>query len=276
MPEVRSGHPTNPRQTKRIDAVCGVCSTSRSALHGSGVSTGWFRSAGARTFVLRLRLPSLASSEGITPMTTAAHPRLPQHPTSRRPLPRRRSRRRARQLSRLPHALPDSAIFYAVKANPAPEILRLLASLGSNFDCASVAEIEMALDAGATPERISFGNTIKKERDIARAHALGVYLFAVDSHRGSREDRPRRARRTRLLPRADRWRRRRMAAVAQVRLRAADGRRRARLCRISSASNRYGVSFHVGSQMTKARCLGCGARRCQARLRPRLPSRASS
>ncbi|MCQ8783664.1 ornithine/lysine decarboxylase [Mangrovibrevibacter kandeliae] len=77
-------------------------------------------------------------------------------------------------------ALPDSAIFYAVKANPAPEILRLLASLGSNFDCASVAEIEMALDAGATPDRISYGNTIKKERDVAAAHAHGITLFAVD------------------------------------------------------------------------------------------------
>ena len=77
-------------------------------------------------------------------------------------------------------ALPDSAIFYAVKANPAPEVLRLLASLGSNFDCASVAEIEMALEAGATARQISFGNTIKKERDIARAASLGVSLFAVD------------------------------------------------------------------------------------------------
>jgi diaminopimelate decarboxylase len=32
------------------------------------------------------------------------------------------------------------------------------------------------------PDRVSYGNTIKKERDIARAHALGVSLFAVDSH----------------------------------------------------------------------------------------------
>ncbi|MCT7377545.1 ornithine/lysine decarboxylase [Chelativorans salis] len=77
-------------------------------------------------------------------------------------------------------ALPDSKIFYAVKANPAPEILKLLANLGSSFDTASVAEIEMALDAGATPDRISFGNTIKKERDVARAFELGVRLFAVD------------------------------------------------------------------------------------------------
>ena len=78
-------------------------------------------------------------------------------------------------------ALPDSRVFYAVKANPAPELLALLASLGSCFDTASVAEIEMALAAGAPAERISFGNTIKKERDITRAHALGVRLFAVDS-----------------------------------------------------------------------------------------------
>jgi ornithine decarboxylase len=79
------------------------------------------------------------------------------------------------------HALPDTRVFYAVKANPAPEVLTLLARLGSCFDTASVAEIEMALDAGASADRISFGNTIKKERDIARAFALGVRLFAVDS-----------------------------------------------------------------------------------------------
>ena len=77
-------------------------------------------------------------------------------------------------------ALPDSRVFYAVKANPAPELLTLLVSLGSCFDAASVAEVEMVLAAGATADRISFGNTIKKERDIARAHALGVRLFAVD------------------------------------------------------------------------------------------------
>ncbi|ALE02917.1 type III PLP-dependent enzyme [Bartonella ancashensis] len=77
-------------------------------------------------------------------------------------------------------ALPQSRIFYAVKANPAPEILRLLVSLGSSFDVASVSEIRMVLEAGATVERISFGNTIKKERDIAYAHALGVSLYAVD------------------------------------------------------------------------------------------------
>jgi ornithine decarboxylase len=78
-------------------------------------------------------------------------------------------------------ALPDTRVFYAVKANPAPEVLSLLASLGSCFDAASVPEIEQVLATGATADRISYGNTIKKERDVARAYALGVRTYAVDS-----------------------------------------------------------------------------------------------
>jgi ornithine decarboxylase len=77
-------------------------------------------------------------------------------------------------------ALPDTRVFYAVKANPAPEILRLLAELGSSFDVASVTETETVLAAGCPPERISYGNTIKKESEIAAAYRLGVTMFAVD------------------------------------------------------------------------------------------------
>ena len=84
-------------------------------------------------------------------------------------------------------ALPSSRIFYAVKANPAPEVLSLLADLGSNFDTASVPEIEMAMAAGATPDRISFGNTIKKERDIARAFELGVRLLRLIASKKSKK-----------------------------------------------------------------------------------------
>lgn len=78
-------------------------------------------------------------------------------------------------------ALDGVRVFYAVKANPAPAILERLVGLGSAFDVASPAEIGQVLAAGASPERISYGNTIKKEADIARAHALGVRLFALDS-----------------------------------------------------------------------------------------------
>lgn len=84
------------------------------------------------------------------------------------------------QYDRFARSMPDTRIFYAVKANPAPEVLNALAEMGSCFDTASVAEINMALATGATPDRISFGNTIKKERDIARAFELGIRLYAVD------------------------------------------------------------------------------------------------
>jgi ornithine decarboxylase len=77
-------------------------------------------------------------------------------------------------------ALPDTKVFYAVKANPAPEILALLAELGACFDVASVGETESVLAAGASSDRISYGNTIKKESEIAAAFKLGVALFAVD------------------------------------------------------------------------------------------------
>jgi ornithine decarboxylase len=77
-------------------------------------------------------------------------------------------------------ALPDTKVFYAVKANPAPEIIKMLVAMGSCFDVASIAETEMVLAAGATPDRISYGNTIKKESEIATAHRLGISMFAVD------------------------------------------------------------------------------------------------
>src|SRR6185312_14226536 len=76
--------------------------------------------------------------------------------------------------------LPDTRVYYAVKANPQPEILSLLVKLGSSFDVASISETEAVLAAGATPDRISYGNTIKKEREIAAAFSLGITMFAVD------------------------------------------------------------------------------------------------
>jgi ornithine decarboxylase len=68
-----------------------------------------------------------------------------------------------------------------VKANPAADVLSMLRDLGSNFDVASRGEIELVLDRGVAAERISFGNTIKKERDVAYAFDRGVRLFAFDS-----------------------------------------------------------------------------------------------
>jgi len=81
----------------------------------------------------------------------------------------------------LREALPLAHVYYAVKANPAPQILERLVRLGSSFDAASAEEIEACLVAGADASRISFGNTIKKVSAIRRAHHWGIDLFAFDS-----------------------------------------------------------------------------------------------
>jgi len=82
---------------------------------------------------------------------------------------------------RLAAAIPEATIFYAVKANPVHPLIERLVAVGSSFDVASPAEIDRCLDAGAAPERISYGNTIKKRRDIAYAASCGVKRFAIDA-----------------------------------------------------------------------------------------------
>ncbi|MCX6356379.1 MAG: hypothetical protein NT045_00610 [Candidatus Aureabacteria bacterium] len=71
------------------------------------------------------------------------------------------------QLNRFRRALPRVEPFYAVKANPHPDILKVLVSGGAGFDVASLAEMTAAIEAGAGPERIIFANTIKPARSIA-------------------------------------------------------------------------------------------------------------
>ena len=82
----------------------------------------------------------------------------------------------------LASALPNALIYFAVKANPASEILSRLKNLGSCFDAASIAEIKLCLSLGIPASQISFGNTIKKENAIAEAYKLGIQSYAFDSH----------------------------------------------------------------------------------------------
>ncbi len=77
--------------------------------------------------------------------------------------------------------LAGARIHYAVKANPHPQVIARLVGLGSRFDAASRAEIELCLAQGADPADISFGNTVKRPADIAWAHGLGIDLFAADA-----------------------------------------------------------------------------------------------
>ena len=76
---------------------------------------------------------------------------------------------------------PAAKIHYAMKASPAVEVINLLADLGSNFDCASIYELDRVLDCGVDANRISYGNTIKKAQHIKYAYEKGVRLYATDS-----------------------------------------------------------------------------------------------
>lgn len=87
----------------------------------------------------------------------------------------------AENYGRLKAAMPLARIYYAVKANPAAPILGRLVDMQSCFDAASLEEVRLCLDAGARPEDISFGNTVKKESAIQAAYAAGVRMFAFDS-----------------------------------------------------------------------------------------------
>ena len=82
-------------------------------------------------------------------------------------------------------ALPDAQIRYAVKANPAQPILRLLAAEGATFDVASIGEIEACDSSGIDPWLLTFGNTIKKPAAIAAAYSRGVRRFTFDTEQGA-------------------------------------------------------------------------------------------
>ena len=81
----------------------------------------------------------------------------------------------------LQQSMPLASIYYAVKANPNDEVLRLLHALGSNFDVASVYELRQLQRLGVEPERMSYGNTIKKAKDIKYFFEQGIRKFVTDS-----------------------------------------------------------------------------------------------
>lgn len=77
--------------------------------------------------------------------------------------------------------MPRISPFYAVKCNPNPGIIALLAALGAGFDCASEEELRLVLSVGAHPNKIIFANPCKHPRDIRSARDLGVPLTTYDT-----------------------------------------------------------------------------------------------
>lgn len=76
---------------------------------------------------------------------------------------------------------PYAKVYYAIKANPSVEVLSLMRDKGSNFDVASIYELDRILSLGVSPDRLSYGNTIKKSKDIHHFYNKGVRMFATDS-----------------------------------------------------------------------------------------------
>src|SRR6185437_3115572 len=152
----------------------------------------------------------------------------------------------------LQNTLPVARIYYAVKANPAPQVLQRLVSLSSYFDAASAEEIGFCLDAGARPEAISFGNTIKKASAIRSAYERGVRLFAFDSREELEklaEHAPRAQVYCRILVEnegADWPLSRKFGTTVEM-------ARELMLDAGDMGLDPYGLSFHVGSQQTNTR-----------------------
>lgn len=86
-----------------------------------------------------------------------------------------------RQLDDLISSFPYAKTYYAIKANPMPELLGILRDRGCCFDVASRYELDKVMAQGVSGDRISYGNTIKKARDIRYFYEKGVNLFATDS-----------------------------------------------------------------------------------------------
>ncbi|KAI0346239.1 ornithine decarboxylase [Trametopsis cervina] len=77
--------------------------------------------------------------------------------------------------------LPEVEPFYAVKCNPDPYVLRLLAALGTGFDCASNGEISQVLSLGVEPSRLIFANPCKPTSFVRQSAKAGVDMMTFDN-----------------------------------------------------------------------------------------------
>jgi ornithine decarboxylase len=78
-------------------------------------------------------------------------------------------------------SLPRVVPHYAVKCNPDRAMLALLAALGTGFDCASPAEIEMVRSLGVSSDRIVYAHCCKMVRDLDHARKVGVSMTTFDT-----------------------------------------------------------------------------------------------
>ena len=78
-------------------------------------------------------------------------------------------------------AMPRVHPHYAVKANPDPRVVQVLAKEGAGFEIASTAELDLLISLGADPSKVQYSNPVKARQYIEYAAAKGVVWFAFDS-----------------------------------------------------------------------------------------------
>ena len=86
----------------------------------------------------------------------------------------------ARRYAAFEAALPGVLTCYAMKCNPATEILRTLAGLGSSFEIASLGELRTLQALGVDPAGVLYSNPVKPPAHITEAYAAGLWRFSFD------------------------------------------------------------------------------------------------
>lgn len=85
------------------------------------------------------------------------------------------------KISMIGRNIKNSKVFYAVKANPDIEVLRLINSLGIGFEIASEGELQMLSSLNVEPERIITSNPVKTLKFLEQSVEYGIRYYAYDS-----------------------------------------------------------------------------------------------
>jgi len=154
-----------------------------------------------------------------------------------------------KQFERFRTHLPEVTPYYAIKANPHPEIIKTFAKLGAHFDVASANEMNLVLGLGVAPGKIIFANTIKSIQDLQTAYKRRVRLMTFDNE-------PELYKIAKHAPGARvivRIKVENVGSIVELSLKfGADAEQAVFLLRKAKGLGLYpeGVSFHVGSQCT--------------------------
>jgi diaminopimelate decarboxylase len=80
------------------------------------------------------------------------------------------------------HLPADIHLHYAMKANPMPAVVQHLVALVDGLDVASAGEMQVALDAGMSPQKISIAGPGKSPDELSMALAAGIVVNMESEH----------------------------------------------------------------------------------------------